>query len=279
MRTHVDWITGTMGMEYGIDTPDMYAQAIERTFISTFGTELVSKAFGGKWETKEFSRAPYTDAWTQEDGEITLFASPHLNHCCLEISGKGCETLISKNLLEQVIGCLVERLTRLDIASDIETELNPKDFVAKTRHVRMRSSGHQLSASGETCYVGSRESERYARVYRYFSPHPRANLLRVEHVFRRDYARSVGRAIVNAGVDCIAYEAGKAFGWAHEEWQPELVTPVDISVVAAEKTSGSTVFWLIKQVAPAFQRLVDDGTIRDPEEFLRKYFLSNDTYA
>jgi len=282
MRTHVDWLTFTMSPRYGTyDASNMsvgedYAAAIEQAWIATFDAETLANAFGGEWEKLEKSRAPYTDAWTLVEAGISLFAGIHLNHCCVEISGKGCEILIEKNLLEKCIMAVQERITRIDIAADIETSISPLAFVGSLRHDRMRSSGHQLSASGETCYVGSRKSERYARVYRYFEPHPRSAYLRVEHVFRGDYACNVGRAIINSGLDNVASTAGKAFGWAHDTWQPNETTEVDLSVVKAERTTGSTVYWLMTQVAPAFKRLCAEGIIPDPEKFCRDYFIGID---
>lgn len=282
MRTHVDWLTFTMSPRYGTyDASNMsvgedYATAIEQAWLTTFDTETLATVFGGEWEKLEKSRAPYSDAWAQKERGIILYAGISLNHCCVEISGSGCEKLIEKNCMEHVISCVQERITRIDIASDIETEVSPVTFVGSLKHDRMRSSGHQLSASGETCYVGSRKSERYARVYRYFEPHPRAAYLRVEHVFRGDYACNVGRAILDAGLDNVASSAGAAFGWAHNTWQPNETTEVDLSIVKAERTTGSTVYWLMKQVAPAFKRLCAEGIITDPEKFCRDYFIGVD---
>jgi len=282
MRTHVDWLTFTVSPRYGTyDASNMtvgedYARAIEEGWHITFDAETLASAFGGEWEKQEKSRAPYTDAWILSNRGITLYAGISLNHFCVEISGIGCEILIQKGLLEKIVGAVANRITRIDIASDIETEISPMEFVAVTSHARMRSSGHQLSASGETCYVGSRKSERYARVYRYFAPHPRAPYLRVEHVFRGDYACNVGRAILSTGVDNVASSAGKAFGWAHDAWEPSAQTEVDLSVVKAERTTGSTVYWLVKQVAPAFKRLCAEGVITDPEKFCRDYFIGVD---
>jgi len=282
MRTHVDWLTFTMSPRYGTyDASNMsvgedYATAIEAAWIATFDADLLAKAFGGEWEKQEKSRAPYSDAWSLAGSGIMLYAGVSLNHCCVEISGQGCEKLIEANLLERIIHCVQDRITRIDIASDIETSISPVTFVGSLKHDRMRSSGHQLSASGETCYVGSRKSERYARVYRYFAPHPRSKYLRVEHVFRGDYACNVGRAILNSGLDSVASSAGAAFGWAHHTWQPNAQTEVDLSIVKAERTTGSTVYWLMKQVAPAFKRLCAEGVIVDPEKFLRDYFLEVD---
>jgi len=279
MRTHIDWLTFTMTPRYlstypdGVTMEEQYADAIERAFVATFGKKLTADAFGGSWQKNERSRAPYTDAWKLGDGGVTLFASPTLNHCCVEISGSGCEALISKALLHKVLQQVDNRVTRIDIASDIETETRPKEFVEKVNHERMRASGYQNSDSGETCYVGSQKSDRYARVYRYNSPHPRAHLLRIEHVFRREYAKVVAQQCLSNDVAEIAGAAGLAFGWAHEDWNPSISDSADISIVSAKREDGKTLYWLVNSVAPAFKRLCETGGIIDPEEFLRRYFF------
>lgn len=274
MRTHVDWLTFTMPMIYFGDQTGDYATAIEHGFLDMFGNELLSKAFGGEWSKNERSRAPYTDAWKINNGSITLFASPTLTHCCVEISGQGCETLIAKGLLDQVLQSCHSRTTRIDIACDMETTIRPTEFVEKVNHERMRTSGQVISDTGETCYVGSQKSERYARVYRYNAPHPRAHLLRVEHVFRKDYAKKVAAECANVSLDAIARSAGLAFGWAHPVWETTILDSPDISITRERGNAGSTVFWLVNSVAPAFKRLCETGGIQDPEKFLRTYFLS-----
>lgn len=277
MRAHVDWLTFTMSMVYQDETDEAYANAIANGFEYMFGKELLADAFGGKWEKNERSRAPYTDAWKLKGGEITLFASQNLSHCCVEISGQGCETLIREGLFDKVLQSSHSRVTRIDVACDIETEVSPIEFVKKVDHERMRTSGHVLSDTGETCYVGSQKSDRYARVYRYNKPHPRAHLLRVEHVFRRENAKVVAREITRADVNGVAASAGKAFGWSHPVWSADASQEIDLSVVKAEATMGGTVFWLIKSVAPAFRKLVAKGIISDPRKFLEDYFLTDDS--
>lgn len=273
MRTHVDWLTFTIPMIYFGADENSYAQAVNAGFHDMFGSELLAMAFSGAWKRQERSRAPYTDAWTMETG-ITLFASPNLTHACVEISGQGCEALIDpENTLGRVINACKERCTRIDIACDIKTATIPEEFVKITAHERMRTSGRVVSDTGETCYVGSQKSERYARVYRYNKPHPRADLLRVEHVFRKEYAKKVCEAISGSGIEQVAVAAGLAFGWAHEDWQPALVDSADISVVRERGGSGGTVYWLVNSVAPAFKRLCETGAIQDPERFLREYFI------
>lgn len=261
-----------MSMVYVDESEEAYPNAIKYGFEDMFGKVLLAEAFGGEWEKNERSRAPYTDAWALPDRNVTLFASPNLTHCCVEISGQGCETLISEGLLDKVLQSCAERVTRLDIATDIETETLPSEFVRQVSHERMRTSGHVLSDTGETCYVGSQKSERYARVYRYNEPHPRSKLLRVEAVFRKDYAKKVAAEIIGTSLESVTVAAGLAFGWIHPAWQTSGVEGADLSLVRERGNTGTTVFWLVNSVAPAFKRLCADGTIPDPEKFLRDYF-------
>jgi len=279
MRTHIDWLTFTIPMVYDSEKGDDYAMAIQAGLLVLFSDALVASVFGGAWKHESRSRAPYKDTWMDAESGISVYASPNLAHATIEISGQGCEKLIaSGNMVVVLRGCH-ERITRIDVATDIETGTLPSEFVFFLSHERMRASGYQKSITGETCYVGSKKSDRYARVYRYFEPHPRANLLRIEHVFRREYAKVVAQSLLDTSLESVAAAAGKAFGWAHVDWQPEAAEHADISITAAERGQSSTVRWLLTSCAPAFKRLVADGTIRDAEEFLRVYFLTGDTHA
>lgn len=273
MRTHIDWLTFTIPMVYFGVGDNAYAEAISQGFEDLLGLELRSRAMGGQWEKQERSRAPYSDAWVQKQGGVTLFASANLTHACVEISGQGCERLLVDGVLNDVLKAVKERVTRIDIACDIEGTTRPEEFVSQVSHERMRTSGHVVSDTGETCYVGSQKSERYARVYRYNKPHPRAHLLRVEHVFRKAYAKKVVLAICDKGIEAVAISAGRAFGWSHCVWDTEKVDSADISVVRERGGSGNTIFWLVHSVAPSFKHLCEIGAITNPEEFLREFFL------
>jgi len=278
MRTHIDWLTFTIPMVYqstsqGGETGEEYAGAIQSGLLSLFSHDLVQTVFGGAWTHEKRSRAPYKDTWMDADAGISVYASPNLTHATIEISGSGCERLIEMGTLNAILDGCHERITRVDVATDIETSTTPSEFVFFLTHERMRASGYQKSETGETCYVGSKKSDRYARVYRYYPPHPRSNLLRIEHVFRRDYAKSVAKAILDTTVEGVAAAAGKAFGWDHVDWQPEAAQVADISIVAPERNAGNTVTWLVRSVAPAIRRLIADGTIKEPEAFFAAYFL------
>jgi len=273
MRTHIDWLSFTIPMLYLAADGDDYESAIQAGLLDMFEDTLVQDVFSGAWRKAQRSRAPYTDTWEDADSGLSLYASPNLNHATIEISGSGCERIIEMGAISLVLEKCAPRITRIDVATDIETDVAPTQFVEHLAHERMRSSGVITSDSGQTCYVGSKQSERFARVYRYNPPHPRSHLLRVEHVFRRDYAKQVAGAIVAHGISGVADAAAKAFGWAHPVWNVDSAPEVDISVTAAEKNAGKTVSWLVRSVAPAIQRLITDGTIRDPEAFFKTYFL------
>jgi len=276
MRTHIDWLSFTFSPVYDTNQEDGYERAIQAGLLYMFTADVVSAYFAGAWRKQERARAPYTDCWADVENGLVCFASPNLNHATIEISGQGCERLIEMGGMEAVLHAAQERITRIDIACDIETDTMPMDFVAKRDHERMRSNGMMNSDTGETCYIGSKQSERFARVYRYFPPHPRAHLLRVEMVFRREHAKKVATSIVASGIWSVAGEAGKAFGWSHSDWQITGDHQVDLSITSPERNAGKTVSWLVRSVAPAIQRLIADGTIRDPEAFFRTYFLPQD---
>jgi len=281
MRTHIDWLTFTMSPRW-VQTEDIasmgeaYSYAMERAFYETFGEDLVKKAFGGSWEKQQHSRAPYTDCWQLGEDGITVFASPVLTHMCVEISGYGCGTLIERGLLGSIVSLVKERVTRIDIASDIETDVRPSEFVSVLSHARMRASGYQISETGETQYVGSKKSDRYARIYRYNAPHPRSHLLRVEHVFRKGYAKIVAEQIADQNIEAIARAAGKVFGWQHAVWTPDSDSDLDISIHGEDKRGNNTVYWLVNTCAPSFRKLVEKGIIENPMQFLERYFLGEE---
>jgi len=272
MRTHIDWLTFTLTLRYQGDGVEAYAVALRNGFVDAFGNLLADRVFAGDWQLKERSRAPYQHAYTLGAVGVSIFSSPTLTHFCVEITGQGCERLIEIGAMNEVLTAIHERCTRIDIACDIETTVNPLEFVGEMKHKRMRANGYQRSATGTTCYVGSQKSDRYARVYRYNPPHPRAHLLRVEHVFRRENAKSVARQCCNVDLGSVAKAAGEAFGWCHQDWVTSHDPSPDISPIRERGRSGQTIYWLVNSCAPAFKKLCQAGAIPDPELFLQTYF-------
>jgi Uri superfamily endonuclease len=155
-------------------------------------------------------------------------------------------------------------LTRLDIACDILTETRPLDFVTKRNPGRFKSHSEVFSESGETCYVGSKQSNRYARVYRYNAPHERAHLLRVEYVIRAEDAVLTANALLQSGQDAVAKSLGRQYGWYHEDWNVEDTSDARLVAYRPDRREGKTLYWLNDTIAPLLVRLAREGII-DPD--------------
>lgn len=204
-------------------------------------------------------RTPYASSFRSEG--VTLFvAGP--DGSLVEISGKGCAALSPKSILA-LIATLQETITRIDLALDLETTVDPKSFAEHTDGSPFAVSGHRASQHGVTYYVGSQKSDRYARVYRYFPPHPRHKLLRIEYVFRRHNARIVVEQILKHGLQATIESAGGLFCWSHPAYTLDWREP--IPAYKREKRSGSTVYWFYAQVVPAIKRLILTGVLTETD--------------
>jgi hypothetical protein len=136
----------------------------------------------------------------------------------VEHTGKGCDELAERGLLMQLITDRRNDLTRIDIATDILTDVRPMDFVAKRDATKISATGHVKSETGETCYIGSRKSDRTCKVYRYDGKHPRAAFLRIEYTYKRENARIVANHLQTRSIDDIALSSGMRYKWRHEVW-------------------------------------------------------------
>ena len=275
-RVLIDWLSFTM------EIPEIGSG--KAWIIQKFLYQEMTLALGEIWShispdvlSWELSsgRPPYSASYRTDKG-ITLFWNVRLGHCLMEITGQGCEYLRGVKMLNPLIQRMKSRLTRIDLAVDMLTESTPDKFLEQSQSARFKSRASMLSDTGHTEYVGSRNSERYCRVYRYAHPHPRANLLRSEFVFRKQNAKIFAQNAVECGFDltALALGAGQIYGFEHEDWN---LSGDEIALASwtPERAQGKTVRWLISQVAPAFKKLVIEGVIDDAEEFIKKYFIDN----
>lgn len=213
-------------------------------------------------------RAPYTDTWHSDMIGITLFARAGSPHMLIELSGKGCQAAREAGVLEAWISRHSGTATRVDIAVDFPTATRPAAFAERRDNQRFKSGGHMHSERGETVYVGSRTSDRYARVYRYEPPHPRSDLLRVEMVFRKDQAKAVCRMLAYDGLRDTTAVCGSVFGWQHPLWPDDFKDAAPLPVERTETHQGKTVHWLFKQVLPACEKVVRSGERDHIESFV-----------
>lgn len=275
MRHQIDWISFTLPIVNDSSTEESLNLAFEQAFLGGLGDEVGTHLAATRWTENEHGRAPYSASWSIADNGITVFWGEKRKEILVEISGKGCDYIRSVGLESKLLERVQGRLSRLDIATDIESDTKPSTFVAERTGRKASSIAHMESVTGETVYVGSRSSEQYARVYRYKEPHPRAALLRVECVFRRKYARTIASEILVQGLVSVVGVIGSRYGWAHSDWRVSADDSDIIKFPRPEREAGGTVFWLIKQAAPAFQRLVREGVIENPAQFLEQYFLTD----
>lgn len=208
-------------------------------------------------------RYPYRHS---SDGEgFKIFWSPGQTEVLIEISGEGCEKLHKAGKLKPVVYAALERLTRVDIATDILTEVQPAEFVAQRSNKRHKSHESTTTSTGKTEYIGSRKSDRYCRVYRYAKPHPRADYLRVECVYRGPQAVALARTWLEVGDDETAARAGNQYGWQHPDWEPK--SREKIQAWRPDRKTHKRLMWYKTQVVPAVRGMVATGHL-SPEELL-----------
>lgn len=269
----IDWLSFTFPI---LPRPEdeWMSESISEAFYATFEGMELPKMLDSGWQVSDYRRAPYTLAWRRKEEGLSIFAHPNLNHATFEASGKGCDWLADNDMLLPVIRQINQRITRIDIATDIETPITAEEFANERENGRIKTFGSFKSPSGETVYIGSQKSEMYARVYRYAPPHPRAPYLRIEHVLRRKYARALADSLLENGIDVVQSQVGARFAWKHRIWQPSSVGEKRLQIPRADRNSGRTLRWLLTSCVPAFQRLVQDGIIEQPEAWLIENFLS-----
>ncbi len=271
IQTLVDWLSFTVPAPLGLDGDGSdVTYMIFQLIVKAIGDELSDDLLSMDFD-RTGGRAPYSVKATRADHFVTLFWGPKSNHILIEISGGGLEKIQRKNLLLKWLEAVRPRVTRLDVACDMPVQYTPADFVAAGYSARFASSGHLISETGETFYVGSQKSDRFARVYRYNPPHPRSHLLRCEYVFRKEQARLVAQEILDKGLVATSASAGVSFGWKHPAWQPDLQTTDRLPSWRPDRHKAGTVNWIIEQCFPALANLVKVGEIEDLSDFLNTH--------
>lgn len=261
MHISIDWLSFTVPMDveqlgFGFQIWDRVGRSMEQTF------PLAKRAFidGYEWTPRQ-GRAPYNAASQRSDNGVMAFAHQRISNALFEVGGKGLDALGSFEAELAVASEVKSRLSRIDIAVDIFCETRPDEFAKQRSNDKFRSWSETVSESGHTIYVGSRTSDRYARVYRYNSPHPRSQFLRVEHVLKAEQARIAVESIEATGIDTFVAMLGNTFGWSHADWSPAEDTSESIAAWRPERRQGKTVAWMYGTVFPCLVQLMRDGAI------------------
>lgn len=261
MYTHIDWIS------FSVLLP-VTANRGSRETLNQVGSALFELADDmdvllGMDRGMSFGagRKPYSESVKLEETGAMIFFNPKLDHALVEISGSACQRYIEAGYLDFILEAVRNRVTRLDIAVDMLTDTDPREFCAARSHDRMRNGSIWDEDSGVTQYVGSYKSDRFARVYRYNPPHERAHLLRSEFVMRGGLAKFGAQEIHEKGLATYTAELGNAFGWAHPDWKPTVMTSDKPLNYRSDRPEGKTLFWLADTIASLIARLHNEGAL------------------
>jgi len=256
--TRLDWISFTINIPEGQRGPAgrQLPDDVNRFMIARFGPSF------DMGECKpEHGRFPYRLS-TSGNG-IRVFWNLGTFELLVEIEGHGCERLEAAGELQRIVAMVIDDLTRVDIATDIKTETDPREFVADRSNQRHKSHETAVSTTGITCYVGSRHSDRFARVYRYARPHPRSDRLRVEMVYRGQQAVAIGRTWLECGNDETAARAGNQYGWSHPDWTPKSKEKID--AWRPDRKTHKKTLWFHSQIVPAVRKMIREGLLTPQE--------------
>lgn len=213
---------------------------------------------------------PYRYAMQERQTKLR-FEWGNVDTVFVQMPGTTCEWLREHGSLDDVIFKYQQRATRIDFAADMLCDTTPREFVAARTHKKFRSVWDIEEVTGDTVYVGSWSSDRFARVYRYHPPHERSAWLRAEHVFKGKRARRAALAYIGKGIEDVTRACGETWGWGHHTWQPvcDSDTVSDLlKLWTPERKVSKTLKWLETQVAPALAKVMNSGEIVDVDAWL-----------
>jgi len=204
--------------------------------------------------------------------DVTLSFGGVNPHIFVELAGQACANLDSVDELLPLIQKTCETTTRIDFAIDIETDVLPPDFVAARGDTPFSAAGNITSGRGVTNYVGGRTSERMARVYRYFEPHPRSIYLRVEVEYKRAAAKAAATLLKSKPLVDVSLSAHAPFKWQHAIWNPDIAFTERLTYRHGGRNEAGSVHWLYGTVISAVQKASNSGLINFDEwlDTLRK---------
>lgn len=266
MNVSVDWLSFTLWHDvtsFESDREAVYA-ALD-ILDQRFGVAFALAATPGGYLPGN-GRKPYAASLRGADDGIAIYASAKQPHFLVELSGKGCQAFRELNYLDPMIADISHRVTRIDLACDMECETDPAAFANRRNRGRFKSNGLERSSDGCTVYVGARKSNRWAKVYRYNEPHPRHRLLRAEHTFKGEDGKNLAAFLTDRGYEAAAAQCCAIFGWKHPSWTIEAPSEVELKAHRPERKQSKTIFWLYDTIGPLMARLINEGDL-DAEAF------------
>lgn len=212
--THIDWMSFTIPLQGGgidLAKPDgfrYFLAILEGRHYPVLSSALASAV----WE-QAAARKGYTSSLVDQDTGVRVFGAPKQSHLLFECSGGVCAELTQREMLFPLMEEFQGRVSRLDIAHDLDTPEAPLSFAEHAKGKRLNTRGNIVSSTGQTVYFGSRTSERMLRIYRYAYPHERSHLLRLEVECKGDLAKAVALGIQSEGLESVARTLHERYQW------------------------------------------------------------------
>lgn len=269
MYIKLDWLSFTLDIEAEPQVA-LEGDRIARLAIRALAQEYHDFIYNGIGFDYAGGRPPYRYAFRRQDGGCMIFIGSNTKTVLYELSGKGCDDFNELGIAKGFLSRIPNNVTRIDVAIDMLCDERPADFANSRLKGKSLSLGFQKSPTGETVYLGSQKSDRYCRIYRYEEPHPRAKLLRFETVYKKDFAKALAWAILDADSwESIAAMLDSRYRFSSPNFTIGNVEPTSIRLPRSSRTSDKTVTWLFKQCAPALARVLNENLI-SLEEFLEE---------
>jgi hypothetical protein len=261
MRVKLDWLSFSFFQKENHYDNDKESILAAYTHLCDDLPDEAGAFFRNQKWTPDHGRKPYSVSLKNSDSGVAIFANAKLPHALVELSGRGCDLLSTFSDAELLLAAIADRVTRIDVACDIACDIDPIEFAEQRIPGRFKASSRVVSESGTTVYVGSKTSNRYARVYRYADPHPRSHLLRVEHVFKGEDAKTMLAYWMENDSAAVAAQCTGMFGWQHAVWDSNAPEDDIVHAHRNERGDAKTIYWLYDTVAPVLARLHKEGTL------------------
>lgn len=270
---HVDWYSFTTILKSLPDMPEMMLDVATNSLRYRLGDDLFRAIFvDTKGWTIGLGRRPYSGGYQNDEIGIRVWYGGQ-HSVLVEFTGTGCEWLSGAGLLNKLIIATGERCTRIDIAVDVMAGGLVDAIADSAANNRIKTVARNESPTGLTRYIGSRKSEKLVRVYEYHEPHPRAGVTRVEYEHKKQQARITCGYVAAYGVEHTAKMCAAIYEWRHESVMNDEYVERMPSPVSEARTDAKTLHWIMKQVAPAIKKLIADGKIKNPQQWLMDTFM------
>lgn len=188
-----------------------------------------------------------------DDAGLSLLWGDKPDVTLAQFSGQGCKFLRDNDLIEGVLNAWLDKITRIDLAIDFESDADPEDVARQLSNKRFKTDAHEKSNTGVTWYVGSYKSDRFARVYRYSDKLKRGNTIRIEYQFSDGAARHASANILDKGIIMVMEELHNLYGWRHSDVVFDR-EHAKYQSPPRPKTRAGKEYWLREQVLPSLEK-------------------------